>query len=80
MPRKKAERELRVHVVNPDVKLDPDKMRQLAKWLLHWGIKEGIITPPWERGCTDDGEASGVAYYCPECYRRNRMAKGVRKR
>lgn len=23
---------------------------------------------------------SGVAYYCPECYRRNRMAKGVRKR
>lgn len=28
----------------------------------------------------DDGEASGVAYYCPDCYRRNRMAKGVRKR
>lgn len=28
----------------------------------------------------DDGEASGVAYYCQECYRRNRMAKGVRKR
>lgn len=54
MPRKNVERELRVHVVNPDITFDPDKMRQFAKWLLHWGIKEGIITPPWERGCTDD--------------------------
>ena len=100
MPRKKAERELRVHVVNPDAELDPRAIKRFALKSVQYQ-RRGKGGAPMARkknprtckGCgkklernrdliavADDGEASGVAYYCPECYRRNRMAKGVRKR
>ncbi len=54
MPRKKVERELRVHVVNPDAELDPRAIKRFAEWLVDFGIKVGTIPAPWERGCTDD--------------------------
>lgn len=53
MPRKKVERELRVHVVNPDAELDPRAIKRFAEWLVDFGIKVGTIPVPWERGCTD---------------------------
>ena len=54
MPRKKVERELRVHVVNPDAEIDPRAIKCFAEWLVDFGIKVGTIPAPWERGCTDD--------------------------
>lgn len=54
MPRKKVERELRVHVVNPDAELDPRAIKRFAEWLVDFGIKVGTIPAPHERGCTDD--------------------------
>lgn len=54
MPRKRAEPELRVHVVNPDAEFDPVAIKRLADWLVDFGIKVGTIPAPWERGCTDD--------------------------
>ena len=53
MPRKKVERELRVHVVNPDAELDPRAIKRFAEWLVDFGIKVGTIPAPRERGCTD---------------------------
>ena len=53
MPRKKVERELRVHVVNPDAELDPRTIKRFAEWLVDFGIKVGTIPASWERGCTD---------------------------
>lgn len=53
MPRKKVERELRVHVVNPDAELDPRAIKRFVEWLVDFGIKVGTIPAPWERGCTD---------------------------
>lgn len=50
MPRKKVERELRVHVVNPDAELDPRAIKRFAEWLVDFGIKVGTIPAPWERG------------------------------
>lgn len=54
MPRKKVERELRVHVVNPDAELDLRAIKRFAEWLVDFGIKVGTIPAPLERGCTDD--------------------------
>lgn len=55
MPRKKVERELRVHVTNPDAELDPAAIKRLAEWLVDFGIRVGTIPAPWaERGCNDD--------------------------
>ena len=53
MPRKKVERELRVHVVNPDAELDPRAIKRFAEWLVDFGIKVGTIPARCERGCTD---------------------------
>lgn len=51
MPKKpRAEPELRVHIVNPDAPLDRGRLKQLARWLVDWGIEQGTITPPEERG------------------------------
>lgn len=57
MPRK-IERELRVHVTNPDAELDPAAIKRLAEWLVDFGIRVGTIPAPWaaERGCKDDTE------------------------
>lgn len=51
MPKiKKAEPELRIHAVNGDMPLDPGRLKQFARWLLDWGLEQGTITPPEERG------------------------------
>lgn len=47
---KKAEPELRIHAVNGDMPLDPGRLKQFARWLLEWGLEQGTITPPTERG------------------------------
>lgn len=47
-------RELKIRYENPEALQDPEKIRAFARWLLEWGIKEGTITPPWERSAEYD--------------------------
>ena len=42
--------ELRIHAVNGDMPLDRGRLKQFARWLLDWGLEQGTITPPEERG------------------------------
>lgn len=42
--------ELRIHIVNEGMPLDPGRLKQFARWLLDWGLEQGTIKPPEERG------------------------------
>ena len=44
MTKRTKERKFNIIITNPDEPIHPTRIRLFAKWLLQFGVREGIIT------------------------------------